>query len=147
MPNPHKGEVAFEAEGKTYTLRFSIDALCNLEEAAGKGFASIAIELSDPEKMSVSLLRKVLWAGLIEHHPDLDVRAAGELILAAGGAVVVLGQIEKAFTAAFPEDPEKGARPQTPGRPNGTGPASTEAGQVSAATKKPSGDARPAKSA
>jgi hypothetical protein len=146
MPNINRGDVSFEAEGKSYTLRFSIDALCNLEEAAGKGFAAIAIELTDPERMSVTLLRKVLWAGLLDHHPDIDLKAAGELIVAAGGAVAVLEQIEKAFAAAFPEK-EEGARPPKPGRPNGIGPASTKPGQALDETKKPSGAARPAKSA
>ncbi|MPZ58436.1 MAG: hypothetical protein GEU91_18475 [Rhizobiales bacterium] len=113
MINPHKGEVAFTADERRYVLHYSIDAICALEESAGKGFPALVQEMADPDKMSVSLLRKVLWAGLREHHPDLTLKDAGELILGAGGMVGLFPHIERAIAAAFPAATESGdARPQ-----------------------------------
>lgn len=130
MGNPHKGDVSFAAAGETYTLRFSVDALCELEEATGKTIVVLASDLGDASKVSMGLLRKVIWAGLRDHHPGVDLKAAGELILAAGGVSAVMAHVGKAFALAFPE-PEGDAggdqNPPKPGR-NGTGPASSETG-------------------
>lgn len=116
MANPHKGEVAFEADGKTYTLRYSIDALCELEAAVGKGFPVIASEFSDPDKMSIRLARAILWAGLLEHH-KMTQREAGEVMAGAGGLLKVNPIIDRAIAAAFPEmAAEKTADPPTPGQ-------------------------------
>ena len=128
MANPHKGEVAFEAGDATYTLRFSIDALCSLEEITGKGIIALSNELSDADRLSVTLLRQVLWAGLQEHHKGMDLKAAGELIAAGGGVVAMVGIIARAFEATFPETEAGGAaRPPIAGQ-NGTGPRSSVRG-------------------
>lgn len=103
MTNPHKGETELKSGDKTYILRYSIDAICSLEETMDKGFPTIAAEMGDPEKMRLSVIRQVLLAGLKEHHPDMTLKFAGELIVSAGGATVVLGKIGEAFQAAFPE--------------------------------------------
>lgn len=128
MANPHKGEVAFEADGATYTLCFSIDALCSLEEATGKGIIAISNELSDADRLSLSMIRNVLWAGLQAHHPKIDLKKAGELIISAGGLPTMIGVISKAFAQAFPEpESDAAARPPIAGQ-NGTGPRSTVRG-------------------
>jgi hypothetical protein len=145
--NPVKGEVGFEAGGESYTLRYSIDALCELEAAAGMGTPAIARVLADEDKLSLTLLRQIMWAGLRDHHPDVDLKAAGELIVLAGGASVVMGFVERAFELAFPPPQEGDARPQTPGGPNGIGPASTKRGAASGGTKKHSGEGLPENSA
>jgi hypothetical protein len=110
MSNPHKGEVALEAGDKTYTLRYSIDAICSMEAALGKGFPAIAAEMSDINKMSVTVVRQVLHSGLQESHPDLTLKDAGELILSAGGALKVMAKVTEALGAAFP-DAKKDAKP------------------------------------
>lgn len=127
MANPHKGEVALKAGGATYTLRFSVNALVELEEAAGKGIIVLSQELSSVETMTLGLVRKVLWAGLREHHPDLDLKAAGELILEAGGIQKVMGPIGIALERAFPDKGQASGPPQKPGQ-HGTGPASGVSG-------------------
>lgn len=133
MTNPHKGDVALSAGDRVFTLRYSIDALVALETEAGrldglrrKGFHKIAMELNDLDHVSISLARVVLWAGLREHHPDLDVKGAGEVMLAAGGVAKVLEKINEAFESAFPPpDPaaEGEASPPMPSQ-DGTGSAS-----------------------
>lgn len=110
MPNPHKGDVELKAGDATYVLRYSIDAICSLESELDKGFPAIAAEMGDPGKMRLSVVRQVLFAGLRENHPDITLKQAGELIVTAGGAIVVLGKIAEAFGAAFPEAEASGTK-------------------------------------
>lgn len=124
--NPHKGQVALEAKDKCYILRFSIDALCHLEAATGKPFAVTASEMAaEPDKVSMTTTRILLHAGLREHHPDLSLKEAGEIILDAGGMAVVTAKIFEAFALAFPQ-PEASGTPRPPKKPGsrGAGPAS-----------------------
>lgn len=131
MANVHKGDVTLRAGERSYTLRFSIDALCVLEDACGgKGIVALSAELSDPSTLRLGLLRKVLWAGLRDHHPEIDEKAAGEIIPEAGGLAVVMAAVNTAFELAFPPadaKPNGDARPPVPGQ-DGTGPASAEPG-------------------
>jgi hypothetical protein len=140
MANPHKGEIAFEAEGRSYVLRFSIDAICQLEAETNRGIVSLIGELQDPEKMSLTMVRRILWAGLQEHQPDLSLKDAGELIPAAGGMANLLVMFGKAFSASFPALKEDGPRPRKAGGPrNGIGPHSTGSGAALVETTKASG--------
>ncbi|MGY3359745.1 hypothetical protein ACVWZK_006408 [Bradyrhizobium sp. GM0.4] len=123
--NPHKGEVELKAGDASYTLRFSIDAVCSMEESLGRGFPAIVTDLADETKMSISTIRHVLHAGLLESHPEMTLKEAGELILTAGGAAVVLGKISDALGKAFPAaegktqaDPPRGPRRAGTGRPS-----------------------------
>ncbi len=143
MANPHKGEVSFEVNDKTYMLKFSIDALASLEcefgKLEGKGKVparQIFQELSDPERMSISGVRLALWAGLQEHHPRMTIKAAGELIVPAGGTNKIIGLIADAVVLAFPqaeESPQESTGDEASERPsmpsqNGTGSASQHPG-------------------
>jgi hypothetical protein len=119
--NPHKGEVELKAGEQTYTLRFSIDAICSLEAMSGKPFAVAAAEMADPAKASMTLVRMLLCAGLQERHPELSLKDAGELIIPAGGMGKVTEKVFEAFALAFPEAsgttrPPKGSRPAGTGR-------------------------------
>jgi len=121
MANPHKGEVELKAGDSTYILRYSIDAICSLEDRLDKGFPAIVAEMSSPATMRLSAVREVLLAGLQEHRPDITVKQAGELIILAGGALVVLGKVNEAFAAAFPE-PEASDNKSPRQRANGRQP-------------------------
>lgn len=119
MANIHKGETELKSGDETYVLRYSIDAICSLENKLDKGLPVIALEMGDPAKMRLSMIREILLAGLRENHPDITLKEAGELIVSAGGAVVVLGKIGEAFSASFPEasgtkSPRKRANGQHP---------------------------------
>lgn len=103
MANPHKGDVELKAGDATYVLRYSIDAICSLEDRLDKGFPVIAVEMSSQATMRLSVVREVLLAGLQEHHPEITLKQAGELLVTAGGAAVVLGKVNEAFAAAFPD--------------------------------------------
>jgi hypothetical protein len=115
LSNPHKGELSFEADGKFYTLRFSTNAICELEDELDRGIVDIAAEMSswanDSKRIRLGFLRAVFWAGLRDAQPDIDIKAAGELILSAGGIATVSGLIGTAFERAFPGPETKGSRP------------------------------------
>lgn len=128
MINPHKGEVSFEADGQRFVLQYSIDAVCTLEGETGKGFVALVEELE--QNPSLTLMRQMLWAGLLERHPDITLKEAGELIPAAGGLVGAMVLFNKAFQVAFPAPDDK-PRPRKAGSPkNGTGPQSIKHGAV-----------------
>lgn len=140
MNNRQDGEVGFEADGKQYVMRYSIDAICRLEEVAGKGIVAISKELLDPDKMKMSTVRMVFWAGLVEHHPGITLREAGDLIPKAGGMNGVKTMLTAAFGASFPDEVEvEGDRPQQAGQVNGTGSPSTPSGSEAAGPRESSG--------
>lgn len=111
MPNPHKGEIAFEAGGVERKLRFDTNAICMVEEDLDLSVAEIAARLNAGR---LSVVRAALRAGLVGGG-DLTatLREAGEIIdeITYARAVDLLSQ---AFALAFPP-PEEGARPQKGG--------------------------------
>jgi len=109
MANSLKGEVDLIAGDRTYVLRFSIDAICALEERLGKGFPAIAAEMQDPAKLTLGMARHLLHASLREHQPDITVKEAGELIVPAGGMIAVLEKVSAAINAAFQTTTEERA--------------------------------------
>lgn len=108
MSNPLKGEITFTADGENYTLAFTINALCALEERLGIGVSEIGEKLGG--KVSIGTLRAVFWAGLLAHH-DLSEEAAGDIITSVGAARAgeLIGQ---GFAAAFPEAGKSTGRPR-----------------------------------
>lgn len=107
MANPHRGEVALG----DHTLVFSINAICDLEEALGRGISEIGVEMETG--LSMRTLRAVIWAGLQERHPGTTEKQAGDVISKVG--VPAAGEaVSAAFAAAFPQAEATGgkARPQ-----------------------------------
>ena len=67
--------------GRDYPLRFSINALCCLEEKTG-------LSLSQLQSAQFSCIRGLIWCGLMEGEKGLTLEAAGELLdahLKSGG--------------------------------------------------------------
>ena len=67
--------------GRDYPLRFSINALCCLEEQTGQS-------LSGLQSARFSCLRNLLWCGLMEAEKGMTLQAAGDLLdahLRSGG--------------------------------------------------------------
>jgi hypothetical protein len=113
VANRFKGDVSFDAGGKSYTMRFSANALCELEDATGMGINALLTILADPAKMRLKMVRAVLWAGLQDHHPDVTLHQAGEIItdLSLTKAMDLAG---KSFELAF-QDTSKSVPPK-PGK-------------------------------
>jgi hypothetical protein len=121
MSNPHKGEVSFDHGGKTYKLVFSANALCEMEDLTGEpAIASIAA-MGDPTKAKIKTLRAAMWAALRDHHEQVSLKEAGNIVTGIGMAKAssLIGQV---FSLAFPV-PE-GDRPlgeQPASQQDGTG--------------------------
>jgi hypothetical protein len=110
--NPRKGEVEFTLGEKSYTLLFSINALCVLEERMGGGsFVELANAMRDPDKVGLSTLRTLFWSGLYERHEELTEKEAGQLMHDLG-LVEASNLVMKAFTLSFPEVKAPGPLPQ-----------------------------------
>lgn len=121
MANPHRGEVEIKAPSGTFVLRLSINAIAEIETVLDMGINEIAVHLSDPATLRLGHLRAIVWGGLRENHPDLDLFAAGDLI-AEVGMVPITDAVQQAFTLAFPS--ADGDSPPPKAGQGGTGKAS-----------------------
>lgn len=112
MANPHRGEVALRIGDADYTLRFSVNALCALEDALDKSAGEIVASLGDGSKVRLKTIRALVWAALLDRHPDMTMQAAGNIV-SDGGTAFVMGKITEAMQAAFPAPEAKSdeARP------------------------------------
>lgn len=104
MANPHRGEVTFKVADAEYTLVFSTNAICELEERLDKGLNAIVANME-----RLTTVRAMLWAGLRAKHPDITITKAGEMIDACG-MLVATDVIGKALHAAFPPQDESTAK-------------------------------------
>lgn len=94
-------QTSFAADGKTYTMVFSINALCELETDFDDVVAEVAGVLSGSGKKRLTTLRKVFRAGLSDHHPEMTERQAG-LLMTAIGPQAAFAKVAEAFALAFP---------------------------------------------
>lgn len=121
MANSVRGEVGFKAAGKTFTLLMSINALCELEGELDMKVEALGAAMQGGADLVT--VRAIFWAALQDHHPDLDLKAAGKLMTDLGleASVDLIG---KAFAAAFPDKvgaADAGASGPRKARPAGTG--------------------------
>ena len=120
MANAQRGEVALDVDGKTYVFRFSVNAICELEEALGSSVNTIAGQLSDMSAVKMKTVRALVWAALRDNHSEMTITDAGELISDAGVAAV-MESVGLAFARAFPSgEAQKSSRPPKK-RPAGSG--------------------------
>jgi hypothetical protein len=127
--NPHRGELALDVNGRQFTLQYTQNSLVELEGVLGMGIVKIINEMQawakDNERIRLSWVRALLWAGLIRHHPGITLEEAGELMTEAGDLSTVLAITGDAMQRAFNDDGAPGEAAGTKGpRPpqrNGTG--------------------------
>jgi hypothetical protein len=101
MANPLKGEVDFPVGDETYRLRLSINEIIQVEDLLGVGIIQIANMFNDVEALKAGSVRAVLWAALREHHPDVDLLKAGD-IMATARLQPTIEHVGQALQAAFP---------------------------------------------
>lgn len=106
MANPNRGEVALPVGDREYRLSFSINAICELEEALNMPVSKIADGMNDAGSIRMSMIRTVVWAALQDHHDGVSVKEAGQ-IASEAGIPAVMEAIGKAFALAFPEAEDK----------------------------------------
>ncbi|RRH71994.1 GTA-gp10 family protein [Falsigemmobacter faecalis] len=108
MANPFKGEIALTHAGRNWTLRLDFNALCDFEGETGKN-ALQALEGLERGDVTASDLRALMWAGLRQEAPEIDLQTAGRILGENQDALI------RAATAASPED-EPGNAPRPRGK-------------------------------
>lgn len=68
--------VRFVVKGKEYTLRYTFNSICEIEEMAGVGLPKL---VSD-EKVGLNAVRLVVWGGLKWCNPGITKGAVGDLL-------------------------------------------------------------------
>lgn len=112
MANKDRGEVTLQAGDVTYTIRFTVNSLCNLEDAMGMPITKIGAELDTGAKtkeIKLGTLRTILKYGLTE---DKTLEEVGDIIGAAG-LPAVMSVIAAGIAQAFPK-PEDGTATKNP---------------------------------
>lgn len=104
MANPFRGKVSLKAGDEEYQVSFSINAICEIEDNFQKPISEVGKMLESKDgSFQMKTLRFVLWAGLSDNHPDLDLKDAGHIASNAG--IQACGEaIGSAFKLAFPHD-------------------------------------------
>lgn len=131
MTNKHKGEFSFEALDKTWTGRFSLNVLAEVEDqfdmSAEQFFRRIA------ERPRLSDFRAVFLAGLKRNHPELTADLVGDLlqdVIDRDGSFDALSDMfAKAARAAFPEQKEGGQGTEAKADPTSQTPTAGGTGQ------------------
>jgi hypothetical protein len=123
MANKHRGEVALEADGKTFKIAFSINAMCELEDLLNRSIVEVMTELEGARenfaRLRIKTVRAIVWASLRDHHPESTMEDAGDIVTAAG-VPAVMAKIAEAIILAFP--PQSAGSAEGKGKPKrGTG--------------------------
>jgi hypothetical protein len=98
------GTIAFEALGKARSLRFTVNALCLLEDKLEKSTLDIAMELQFNPR--ITTVRAMFWAGGGDH--DMTLGEVGEMVEELG-IEKAIEIAREAFAAAFPDE-NRGSR-------------------------------------
>lgn len=100
------GDLLFEADGRSWRLAFSFNALCRLEQWVDSQADIEALLRGEPP--SLSAVRAALLAGLSDTHPELVLDDAGRLVDHQGQALAA-SRIYQALALAFPPAKEGSA--------------------------------------
>ncbi len=91
-----RGGVAFDALGKSWEVRFTTNAICRLEERAGKSLQEVLAETAEGGRRTLAF-RLLIWAGL----GGVTLEDAGDIMDAIGPAETDR-VIAQALRLAFP---------------------------------------------
>lgn len=73
MANKQRQMVGLELQGKTYTLRYTLNSLAEIEDKLGVTLAEL-----DKVNLGIKSIRVLLWAGLI--HEGLTEFEVGDMV-------------------------------------------------------------------
>jgi len=124
MANRYRGETPITIDGRSYTLAYSINAICEMETMAKRPLSLIGQEAA---LGYVTAMRWMVWGGLRRHH-QLSLEEAGDLLdslVGEVGATAAGDALQAALQAAFPTR-DADASADAPGNPPapGGGPSS-----------------------
>lgn len=112
MANLHRGQIPLKTGEQEFTLSFSINAMCELEDLLDCSINEVAAKVQDPKQMRVGFVRAIIWAALQDNHPDIDLQQAGKIATDAG-MPAVMEAVTKCLIAAFPKpEAKKTANPK-----------------------------------
>ncbi len=111
MPNQERGEVDFQYQDKGITLKYDMNAFCELEELLQKPIHEILQDFTGGDSMGFREVRKFflagLPAGLLNGLPmEEKLSTVGNMIDNIGGVTKAQQIIVKAISLAFPEKEE-----------------------------------------
>lgn len=92
-----RGGVTFDALGKPWEARFTTNAVCRVEERAGKALEDVLADVTVPGRRTLAF-RLLLWAAI----GGVTIETAGD-IMDDLGLVEVDRIISAALRAAFPQ--------------------------------------------
>lgn len=102
--NPHTGAVQLtDADGATYTLCYGTNEMVLAEEAFGTTIIKLADLMQNPEWISMTNTRKLVWCGLQDAHEGITEKEVGKIIDAEGGLAAITDKMQVALLAAFPD--------------------------------------------
>lgn len=129
MANKHRGELGFEVDGAKHVIRFSANAICELEDDLGLNVKQIGEQMQDADKLRMSTVRTMFCAAMREGE-GVD-NAAALTVFRRLSPAEAMKIVVDAFALAFSVDGGEGGaeNPPTPGKTSdGIGPASMSAG-------------------
>lgn len=115
MANPLKGEVDLVHDGASYRLRFTVDALIQLEADLDLTVGEIA---KTGDGINITVLRSMFWAALLAHH-EMSKSDVSDL-MGEIGIITASAATMEAFMLAFPTEAAN-----APARPRKTTKAGT----------------------
>jgi hypothetical protein len=129
LNNRERGTVTVEVEGQTWSLVLDLNAMVAVEgHFSTPGQHVTILDVAQQlQRGSLTHARVVVWASLMQHHPDATLDDAGRVML-AGGATVMQALLTT-LTQALQADPQDlkalgveaaGARPR-PAQPGASG--------------------------
>jgi Phage tail tube protein, GTA-gp10 len=121
MANRERGEASLVVDGRTYTLRPSVNVLCDLEDAFNQSLTEIIARASTGDLRAI---RGLLFAYLQEAHGDefQTPKDVGTWITKAGGLSAVEGALQEVQQL---NAPPAAARPPRAQARNAAGATST----------------------
>lgn len=141
MANPHKGEVEFASDGKTYIAAFSANVMAEIDSTID---AAAFERFSKGGGAAATVMRTIFWLAVRARHPEVDSEVkAGDLVayhemadICREGLLLATGGVKalEAYRAAIAKEADDGetsaASPPMPDRePQGsTGPALSDYG-------------------
>lgn len=134
--NRERGEVALEVSGRTYVMALTVDAMCALEAMFSTPAKFMTFqEITDlAERGSMTHIRGVVWAVMLEHQPEFKLSDVSKLVRSAGGLTPLTVKLAELVAAAQPDQRDLDALgvkqpnanpPQAQAARRGTGAGST----------------------
>jgi hypothetical protein len=97
MANKQRGNVEVELGGKVRNLRYTMNALAEIEDNLG-----VPLSEMDKVKMTIKNVRVILWAGLIHEDEELTQKEVGNMV-DLENMEAVQEKVAEAFTMAQKE--------------------------------------------